>query len=176
MGNIYVCADLHFCHKNVIVYDNRPWESVDAMNEGLIKRWNSVVTDDDIVYLLGDVGFCGTNKMKELVSRLNGYKILIRGNHDRSRSLEKWEEIGFDEATNGCVITIGNIVTLHMMHEPPEPEMLPHHFYIYGHVHNDTEYPDWTPHSACVSICRLNYTPALLRDVISGKAYRRHEG
>ena len=179
MGNIYTCSDLHFCHKNVIRYDNRPWDSVDAMNEGLISRWNSVVTDNDTVYLLGDVGFCGTNQMKALVSQLRGYKVLIRGNHDRDRSLAKWEEIGFDEAANSYVITVDD-TAVHMMHEPPEPgkpfEMLPHHFYIYGHVHNDKEWPDWTPHSACVSLCRLDYTPALIQDVISGKAYRRHEG
>lgn len=177
MSNIYVCADLHFCHKNVLRYDNRPWDNADAMNEGLIARWNSVVTDNDMVYLLGDVGFCGHDKMKALVSRLNGYKVLIRGNHDRGRSIEWWEEIGFDEVANSYVITVGD-TAVHMMHEPPgenEPfEMLPHHFYIYGHVHNDNEYPDWTPCSACVSVCRLHYTPALIQDVVSGKAYPNH--
>lgn len=173
MTKIFVCADLHFCHKNVIVYDERPWPDVDAMNTGLISRWNNTVSPNDIVYVLGDVGFCGHDRMKELVSQLKGYLILIRGNHDRNRSFEWWEEIGFDEVYNQYVMTLEE-KTIHMSHEPIEDAPLyPGHFYLYGHVHNDPNYPDWTPHSACVSICRLNYTPALLSDVVSGAAYGR---
>lgn len=170
---MYVCADLHFYHKNVIVYDNRPWPDVESMNRGLIARWNSVITDNDIVFMLGDVGFCGHDRMKECVSQLNGYKILIRGNHDRSRSFEWWEEVGFDEAYNHYVMTIG-ATTCHLMHEPPEPAaMIPQHFYLYGHVHNHPDYPDWTPQSACVSICRLaGYAPQKIEDIVNGRGFQ----
>lgn len=171
---IYVCADLHFYHKNVIVYDNRPWPDVESMNRGLIARWNSVVIDNDIIYMLGDVGFCGHDKMKECVQQLNGYKILIRDNHDRGRSFEWWEEVGFDEVHNTCVLTVGD-TTIHMMHEPLEKwPNYPKHFYIYGHVHNDPAYPDWTQHTACVSICRLaDYAPAKIEDIVNGYGFQK---
>ncbi|GAG15408.1 unnamed protein product, partial [marine sediment metagenome] len=52
------------------------------MNEGLIKNWNSVVETSDIVYHLGDFGFGSTPILRELLDRLNGNVILIKGNHD----------------------------------------------------------------------------------------------
>lgn len=169
--SIYVCSDLHFDHKNVIVYDERPWPDVESMNAGLISRWNATVMNTDTVYMLGDVGFCGHDRMKDHVSKLNGYKILVRGNHDRGRKFEWWEEVGFDEVYNSYVLTVGD-TTVHLMHEPLETwPNYPKHFYVYGHVHNHPDYPDWTSHTACVSLCRLNYYPARIEDVISGKAF-----
>ena len=52
-----------------------------------MNKWNSIVRKDDIVYHLGDVGFGSTDELKELVGRLNGTKILIRGNHDFKRGI-----------------------------------------------------------------------------------------
>lgn len=169
MSNVYICSDLHFNHKNIIAYENRPWPDRDAMNAGLIARWNYTVNPDDIVYMLGDVGFCGKTKASELVHQLNGYKILVLGNHDRGRSDGYWEDVGFDEVYNAYHLMCGD-KHVFMNHEPPE-EMKPGIFYIYGHVHGEPGYPNWTEQSACVCIERLNYAPALLDDVISGKAY-----
>jgi calcineurin-like phosphoesterase family protein len=78
----FITSDLHFFHKNVITYCNRPWNTVEEMNEGMIENWNKVVTNDDIVYILGD--FSLSPKAVELIlPRLNGKeKILILGNHD----------------------------------------------------------------------------------------------
>ena len=169
MKETFVCADLHFCHENIIKYENRPWINADAMNWGLINNWNQVVSADDKVFVLGDVGFCGREKMSELVHRLNGHKMLIMGNHDRSRSVQWWQDIGFEMVSRYPIIYDEHIV---LMHEPPTyfNEATPY-FYIYGHVHGCPDYQDHTDHSACVSIERLNYTPAKLEDVISGTAY-----
>ena len=169
MKETFVCADLHFCHENIIKYENRPWINADAMNWGLINNWNQAVSADDKVFVLGDVGFCGREKMSELVHQLNGHKILIMGNHDRSRSVQWWQEMGFEMVSRYPIIYDEHIV---LMHEPPTyfNEATPY-FYIYGHVHGCPDYQDHTDHSACVSIERLNYTPAKLEDVISGAAY-----
>lgn len=170
MPEIYVCADLHFNHKNIIAYENRPWPDKEAMNQGLIANWNAVVKPEDTVYVLGDVGFCSTTKLKELVGQLNGHKILIRGNHDRDRSNKKWMEIGFDISADRYTFQTQRYNNIVMVHEPPE-KFDDHVFTLYGHVHGNPDYPDWTPDSACVSIERLNYAPAKLEDVISGEAY-----
>ena len=146
---------------------------MDEMNQQIIQNWNSVVSDKDQVFLLGDVAFCSKSRAKELVSQLNGTKILIMGNHDRQRSCKAWEEIGFDMVSPYPIIYKNYVV---MMHEPPEyfNNDTPY-FYVYGHVHSTPNYRDYTNHSACVSIERLNYTPALLEDVLSGKAYEHRK-
>ena len=169
MPETYICADLHFNHKNIIAYENRPWINVDAMNWGLINNWNNKVSTDDKVFVLGDVGFCGKEKMTELVSKLNGHKILVMGNHDRSRPAGWWHDVGFEIVSPWPIVYHEHYI---LMHEPPTyfNEATPY-FYIYGHVHGCPDYQDYTEHSACVSIERLNYAPAKLDDVISGAAY-----
>ena len=175
MGNIYVCADLHFNHANIIKYENRPFASRDEMNEKLIGNWNAVVNPGDCVWVLGDVGFAGNTKISEWVNRLNGYKLLVMGNHDRSRSAAKWSQLGFNNVYKDHAIIRHNGQYVMMMHEPPEGHLYPDTFYCYGHVHGSPDFPDHTNQTACVSIERLNYAPALLDDVISGKAYEHRQ-
>lgn len=75
-------ADMHFDHENIIAYDNRPFKNAQEMNEVMIRRWNQVVDDEDLTYILGD--FCGGNEARwlELLDILRGRKYLILGNHD----------------------------------------------------------------------------------------------
>ena len=81
--NLFFTSDMHFSHTNVIKYAKRPFKNADEMNEEMIKRWNAVVTKQDIVYIIGDVAFeRDHNKLVWLLSRLNGEKHLIEGNHD----------------------------------------------------------------------------------------------
>ena len=51
---IFFTSDHHFYHSNIIKYCQRPFHSVEEMNEEMIRRWNSVVGVDDTVYYLGD--------------------------------------------------------------------------------------------------------------------------
>lgn len=169
MAKVFVCADLHFSHKNIIAYENRPFANTDEMDDKLIKNWNGVVSPEDKVFILGDVAFTSKSKTAELVQQLNGHKVLIMGNHDRCRSVKFWHDCGFDVVSPYPVLYGGRYL---LMHEPPEDLTLPSPYYIlYGHVHGNPSFPSQTNKSACVSIERLNYRPALFEDVISGKAY-----
>ena len=79
---IFITSDNHFNHKNIIKYCDRPFDSVEEMNEAMIERWNETVSKDDVVLHLGD--FCKGNvwMIKQIRERLNGTIILIIGNHD----------------------------------------------------------------------------------------------
>src|SRR3989344_4017153 len=80
---IFITADHHFNHKNIIEYCKRPFKTVEEMNETMIERWNRRVGKDDLVIHLGDFGLGNKEKINEIRKRLNGTIILIKGNHDR---------------------------------------------------------------------------------------------
>ena len=75
---IYFISDTHFCQKSIIPYCHRPFGSVDEMNEKLIENWNSVVKKDDKVYFLGDFCLGDLSEKRDILNRLNGYKIIVK--------------------------------------------------------------------------------------------------
>lgn len=86
--NVWLTSDLHFGHGNIIKYCDRPYESVEEMNEDLVVKCNEKVGDDDLVINLGDVGFLKKDKIEFYLSRLKGHKMLLLGNHDNREHVE----------------------------------------------------------------------------------------
>ena len=81
-SKVYFTSDTHFNHANIIGFCNRPFKSVEEMNEKLIENWNNVVGADDIVFHLGDFCLGGSAEWTKVLDRLNGKIYLIQGNHD----------------------------------------------------------------------------------------------
>ena len=79
----FFTSDIHFGHKNIITFCNRPFVDVHEMNSVIISKWNQKVSQDDEVYLLGDISFVSVNKTVALLDQLNGTIHLIVGNHDK---------------------------------------------------------------------------------------------
>lgn len=84
----YFTSDTHFGHKNIIRFCGRPFADEAVMNEALIANWNSKVKDGGIVFHLGDVALGKWIEWDGILSQLNGYKILVVGNHERIFSAE----------------------------------------------------------------------------------------
>lgn len=82
-NKIWFTSDCHFYHSGIINHVPRPFPDVETMNFCLIDAWNCYVPKDAIVFVLGDFAFTGSiDKIKDLVSQLNGTIYLILGNHD----------------------------------------------------------------------------------------------
>lgn len=81
---IWLTADTHFNHANILTLQGRPFKTTDEMNTRMIFNWNSAIQDNDEVWFLGDIGM--DNKLHtplaDIFSHLRGRKHLIRGNHD----------------------------------------------------------------------------------------------
>ena len=147
---LYLISDTHFCHKNIIDYCSRPFKSVEQMDKTMIDNWNKLVTDDDIIIHLGDFALATENQIRELLSQLNGYKILIRGNHDKS--IRTMKRLGFNAVYDGPV-EISDIVFFHYpIYEldrytvnvsvdnfcfSPVPLQIVRNVIYCGHAHND---------------------------------------
>lgn len=92
MSGIFFTSDQHFGHANVIPYCNRPFRDLDHMRETLIEKYNSIVSDEDDVFHLGDFSLHPRELL--VLPQLKGRKHLIAGNHDKphpasSKSPEK---------------------------------------------------------------------------------------
>ncbi|MEO1438134.1 MAG: phosphoesterase [Bacteroidota bacterium] len=95
MSKLFFTSDHHFGHANSIKFCERPFESVEEMNEILIERWNEKVNPEDEVYYLGDFALTKDHQLVgEILNRLNGTKYLIAGNHEgpalHNRKHFKW--------------------------------------------------------------------------------------
>ena len=91
---VWFTSDLHFWHKNICKYCGRPYETVEQMNEGIVNNWKQVVKYDDTVFVLGDLGFCGIEKLRAEIGQLPGQIYVIQGNHDKKKNLAKLKEEG----------------------------------------------------------------------------------
>jgi calcineurin-like phosphoesterase family protein len=81
---IHYIADCHFYHSALNErMDKRGFPDVEAMNEYMIEKWNSKVTNSDTVVILGDLSLGNVDQTNELINRLNGKLCLIVGNHDK---------------------------------------------------------------------------------------------
>lgn len=94
---LFFTSDLHIGHRNIIDYCSRPFSSLEEMETVIRDNWNKVVTKNDRVYILGDVGFHKPLYLDHYLDKLNGQKCLVKGNHDsqlRSSTMAKfmWEK------------------------------------------------------------------------------------
>ena len=83
-GRIFTCSDLHFNHLSAIQYCPGRGSTVEEMNEKIISNWNELVSPDDKTIIVGDVAMGKIVEAPPLIRRLNGKKILVRGNHDKT--------------------------------------------------------------------------------------------
>lgn len=136
----FYTSDLHLFHKNIIKYENRPFNSVEEMNDYIVYKWNSKVSEKDEVYILGDFAFCNGKQANELLDRLNGKKYLIKGNHDSFLKDKDFDKSKFEWIKDYCKIN-DNGEKVIMFHYPIAVWDCQHHgsVHLYGHVHSNTD-------------------------------------
>jgi len=123
---VWFTADCHFDHDNIIKYCKRPFKNIGHMNETIIKRWNDVVDNDDLVYHVGDFAFKGIENGREFEQRLNGDIVHIQGNHDLNNGIKTY--------ITKCMMFFGG-KDVFVQHHPPE-ELPICDFVICGHIHD----------------------------------------
>jgi calcineurin-like phosphoesterase family protein len=180
MPAVFLTSDTHFGHAGVCRFTEadgvtkiRPWTDPDEMDEEMIKRWNAKVRPNDKVYHLGDVVI--NRKALKTLARLNGDKVLIRGNHDifpDTEYCEYFRELRAYHVMNGMILSH---IPLH------EASLGRFGVNIHGHLHtnrvkkargidaktgatlysteNDVRYH-------CVCVEQTDFTPILFEDVI----------
>jgi calcineurin-like phosphoesterase family protein len=129
----YYTADTHFHHKNVIRLSNRPFDSIEEMNEKFIDNWNSKVKSHDTVYHLGDFALGGVTKCEETLDRLRGKIHLIFGNHDDRKVVNKMAQ--YFQSIEPMIEKKIDKQHLFLFHYPIEIGLTPNAYSIHGHIH-----------------------------------------
>lgn len=138
-GNRFSISDTHFGHANTwakfTLEDGtplRPFTSTEEMDDAMVERWNAKVTNKDTVYHLGDVVIA--RRHLETVKRLNGRKILVKGNHDIF-SDQDYYDAGF-ESIHGVRVFVDQWVFSHI---PLHPDCVTERFRVnvHGHLHGN---------------------------------------
>lgn len=159
--NIFFTSDTHFGHFNIIKYCNRPFKTLEEMNETLIQNWNNVVKPKDTIYHLGDFSF-GNSIF--FTKRLNGIKILVEGNHDFNANAHyEW-----DTVYTYRVLRFNKIFPLVLMHYPllEWDGAYRGAIHLHGHIHSkNTEKP--LVRRLDVGVDGHNYTPWSLDEILS---------
>jgi calcineurin-like phosphoesterase family protein len=167
---IWFTADTHFWHTNIISglsdWGFRKFKNVEQMNDILIERWNTRVGKEDVVFHLGDFALCKVSMMKDLVSKLNGNIIIIKGNHDDPKKLRR---CGFSH------VLIGTLEIVFKYRQKKYKVVLKHRpqkvkdtrFIICGHQHEKfkikhTRDNVWIN----VGVDQWNYFPVSLEEVL----------
>jgi calcineurin-like phosphoesterase family protein len=172
MTNTFFISDTHFGHKNIVNFTHndkplRPFASAEEMDEALVENWNRVVGDKDTVYHLGDVAI--NRKALPIMDRLNGRKVLIKGNHDifKLKDYVKY----FDDIRAYKVMPARGIICSHI---PIHPDSLSRwKVNIHGHLHAhrvmiEMDDGEILTHGKYISVCveQINYTPIAFDEIL----------
>jgi calcineurin-like phosphoesterase family protein len=166
MPATFLVSDTHFGHAGVTKFLRedgtklRPWDSAEEMDEYMVKAWNERVRPTDKVYHLGDVVI--NRRALPILSRLNGDKVLIRGNHD----IFKDEDYNpYFRSLRGYHVMNGMILSHIPIHEASLGRFGVN---IHGHLHAGRVMKDDAVDVRyhCVCVEQTDFAPILLEDVV----------
>ena len=138
---IYFTSDNHFCHGNIIGSCHRPFSDVNEMNEKMINNWNSLVTKNDEIYILGDFAYKGKiHDVNDILSRLKGKKYLVKGNHDKYINDPKFNIDTFIWIKDYFLLKY-EMLKIILSHYPMFSWDSSYHgsIHLYGHIHNNAD-------------------------------------
>lgn len=173
MGKIYFTSDTHFCHNKDFCYEPRGFKTIEEMNEKIFNNWNSIVTDEDDIYHLGDVMLNDDTQGMMYLENLKGKIHIIRGNHDTDTRVEKYKQLN-----NIVEITYATIIKyrkahLYLCHYPTltanYDDDKPWHknlVNLFGHTHQQENFYNNNPYMYHVGVDSHNCKPIEIEEIL----------
>ena len=147
----FLISDMHFGHKNILKYENRPFKDLHEMEREIRNNWNNTVAKNDMVFVLGDISFDNVEQTAKIIQSLYGRKILIIGNHD-TRSVKQYLDMGFESVYKWPIIVDEFFI---LSHAPVYLNDAMPYANIHGHLHGKNISGNYFN----VSVENIDYTP-----------------
>jgi len=184
--NVFFTSDFHLFHNNALKFDKRPFIDVHQMHNEIENRWNSVVTDNDIVIFLGDLSFAKSGErdyVNSIIYKLNGKIHFVLGNHDKRDEILKMDRfetvndyleltlkhMEINEKTNIIIKKVESLFCC--MHYPIHSWNKKHYgsFMAHGHTHMSLSELDFHQKNRIIDVCCTGnyYTPISYIEIIN---------
>lgn len=186
MGKIFFTSDLHFNHDREFVWGDRGFKIVEEMNEAIVLNWNSVIDEDDTVYVLGDLmlgGDDGTKNGVGLLKCLNGHKRVVLGNHDSDRRINEYMKIDGIESISWAEMIKYNGRRFFVTHFPCETSNMESDpkaciINIHGHTHSKEKFEHGKPYQYNCALDAHGNKPVSIDEIIEDfhKEIEKYQG
>ena len=173
MGKIYFTSDLHFGHDREFIYKPRGFENVEDMNKTILKNCKRIVTDEDTIYILGDLMLGDNDAGIAMLRELPGQKKIILGNHDTAARIELYKTIPNTEILGYATVIKYRKISFYLSHYPTmtsnmeaDANLYNHVTNIYGHTHQMTNFYNDMPFMYHVGVDSHDCEPIEIEKII----------
>lgn len=169
---IYFTSDLHLGHDKEFLYQPRGFSSIEEHDHAIVDNWNSIVAEEDEVYLLGDVMLNDKERGIEFLKQLKGKIHIIRGNHDTNSKVELYKECpNVVEICEAKTIKIKKQYFF-LCHYPcyttnfDDTDIYTHLINLYGHTHQKDNFFNDNPYMYHVGLDSHNNFPVSIEEIL----------
>lgn len=174
MSKIFFISDLHFYHDREFIYKPRGFSSAEENVEAIISNWNNIVSEEDTVYVLGDLMLNDNKKGLEALKQLKGNIKIVLGNHDTNARIALYNSLPNVEILGFAVTIKYKKQSFYLSHYPTitsnfnkSTNIKEHLLNLYGHTHQKTKFYQDMPFMYCVCADAHNCRPVEIEEVFA---------
>lgn len=162
---IYFTSDLHLGHNREFVFKSRGFDNIQNHDAAIIQRWNDIITNEDVIYILGDLMLNDNENGIKCLKQLKGHKYFVRGNHDTDTRIDLYMD---EQGAN--IAFLGDAATLkykgyhfYLSHYPTlcsnfddDKFLKQRTINLCGHSHTTNAFSDWERYNSAIYHCELD--------------------
>lgn len=179
---IYFSSDLHLNHNKDFIYKPRGFNTIEDMNMTIINNWNEIISENDDVYLLGDL-ILGDNDMgMKLLRQLNGKIHVILGNHDTESRINLYKQLSNIVSIEYATQIKYKKAYFFLCHYPvmtanfdDQLAWAKHLINLYGHTHQENLFYNNNPYMYNVGMDAHNCYPVSIDQIIEDIKNKKDE-
>ena len=182
MNNIYFTSDLHFGHNREFIYSSRGFSSIEEHDKQIISNWNSIIDNNDIVYVLGDLMMSDNEYGMSCLKQLKGNIRVIRGNHDSATKWELYKTLDNFELIGWAEVIKYRKHNIYLSHHPTittnaekTTHLREYLLSLFGHTHSKDKFYNNIFTMYNVALDANNNLPVHIEDILKSMRNKRDE-